>query len=270
MSPINDHNKIMEDRTLFNEIVYTPLSKALKILEERQNDPELVKKIEKLLDGDIPEIFKNKKCGVLSRHIATPNEESRRFISIAKDHGLAPVFFEFHDDKFTSNNEFKHSLGQIHIQKKLDCNGNDVTEKITIIDFNLHNGKKLKDITTFWNESLIDFHKSLFSKYGLKEGDYHLHNASEWFMNNGNKAINYYANFLLLFTCHGILFENFLISKDSEGDFTKNIVLPAIDKVIALTGVRPLITPLEPLDLENDKLWLHHLSNVKELISKKQ
>ena len=44
---IGDYSKIMSDRNIFNQIVYTPLSEALKILDERQKDKKLVTKVEK-------------------------------------------------------------------------------------------------------------------------------------------------------------------------------------------------------------------------------
>ena len=70
---IGDYNKIMSDRNIFNQIVYTPLSEALRLLDERQKDKELMIKVEKLLKGNIPEILRNKKCGVLCRQVTTPN-----------------------------------------------------------------------------------------------------------------------------------------------------------------------------------------------------
>ncbi len=257
----------MSDRNIFNQIVYTPMSEAIKLLEERRKDPKLVAMVSKLLNGDIPDFFKNKKYGILGRHIATPNNESRRFIDICKENDLYPVFFEYHDDKFSSNNEFKHSLGQLYIQEKVNKNGNSNVEKITIVDFNLNNGKKLKDIKTLWAEPLIDFHRKLFNIHNYKTEDFHMYNASDWFKNNGgHKASDFYTNFLTLFVYHGILFENFLTSKDVEGDFTESIVLPAINNIINRTGVKPLIVPLEPLDMETDSFWLNHLSKVKEII----
>jgi len=264
---IGDYDTIMSDRNIFNQIVYTPLSEALRLLEERQKDPELIAKIEKLLKGDIPEVLKNKKCCVLSRHIATPNYESRKFMSIAKDCNLTPVFFEYHDDKFTPNvNIFKRSLAQIFIQKKFDRNGNDFSEKITIVDFNKNGGKKLRELTTLWGEPLINFHRKLFKLYGENEKDFYFYNGSDWYKRNGVKAMDYYTNFLLLFTCYGILFENFLFSDENEKDFTKNVMLSALEKVVNLTGVKPLIVPIETFDLETDGFWFHHLLNVKDFL----
>ena len=256
----------MEDRKLFNKTVYTPLSEAIKLLDERRKDPELMAKVEKLLKGDIPEILKNKKCGVLGRQIATPNHESERFISITQDNNLCPVFFEYYEDKFSSRNEYKHSLGQLRIMEKVNKKGYQNVEKLTIVDFNKYGSKKLREVKTRWNESLIDFHRKLFTAYGYNVNDLYFYEASKWYKDNGGKPIDYYINLFSMFTCFGIYFENFLTLTDSEGDFTKNIVLPALEKVINLVGVKPLIVPLAPLDLEADNLWYHHLLKVKELI----
>ena len=57
---IGDYNTIMNDRNIFNQVVYTPLSEALLLLDKRRKDLELVVKVEKLLKGDIPEICKDK------------------------------------------------------------------------------------------------------------------------------------------------------------------------------------------------------------------
>lgn len=267
MVKIGDYNKIMSDRNIFNQIVYTPMSEALRLLDERRKDKKLVAKVEKLLNGNVPEFFKNKKCGILSRHVATPNHESRMFIAIAKEHSLHPVFFEFHDDKFTNNNNYKHSLGQLRIQQRgTSKNGDPLFEKLTIVDFNIYNGKRLKNTKTIWLEPLTDFHKKLFSVYNYNSDDFLLYDASIWFKKSGGKAVDYYTNFFLLFTCFGILFENFLTSNDENGKFTQSIVLPSIEKVLNLTGVKPLITPIGPLEIETDELWFQHLPKVKTLV----
>lgn len=265
MSSIGDYNKIMSDRNIFNSIVYTPLSEALNIIKERRNDPSLVAKIEELLKGDIPEVLKDNICGIQFRQIATPNHDARHFLSITTDNGLKPVFFEYLDDKFTSNNEFKHSLGQLHIQGNVNKSDYYPVEKISIIDFNKSNGKMLKDVVTMWEEPLKDFHQRLFTLHDYKIDDITFYDASTWFHNNGNQAINYYTNFFLLFICHGILFENFLLN-DEDAEFTKNVVLPAIDNVMNLTGYKPLIVPIGPIDIETDMHWISYHPKIKTLI----
>jgi hypothetical protein len=250
MTSIGDYNKIMSDRNIFNQIIYTSLPEALRLLKERQKDPELMAKVKKLLKGNIPEILKKKKCAVQFRQITTPNNECQQFIKLARENDLQPVFFE------------------LHVQSHVNKNNVYPVEKITIVDFNKYNGKKLKDVKTLWEEPLVDFHKKLFIAHDYNLKDFNFYDASEWFKNNGGNAVNYYTNFFLLFICFGILFENFLNLKNSEGEFTKNIVLPALEKVINLTGVRPLIIPTDPIDMETDVHWISYHPKIKALIPK--
>lgn len=267
-----DHNKIMSDRNLFHKTVYTSLSKAIKILKERQKDTNLKKKIEKLLKNNIPEPLKEIGMnGILFRQIATPNFEARWFIELTKDNNLKTNFFEYYSDKFTPNNYYKHSLGQIKLHKdKRDKNGNNLEERITLIDFNKNNGKVLKNIKTFWLESLIDFHRNLFVINNYKVSEFVFWDASVWFKENGPSAVDYYTNMLLLFMYHGILFENFLFNEE-EGEFTRNILLPAFEKAYKLSGVKPLIVPIPPMDseIEEDMHWHSYSIKNKSLIKLK-
>ncbi len=265
MSSIGDYNIIMSDRNIFNSIVYTPLSEALNIIRERRNDPSIVAKIEELLKGDIPEVLKDNICGIQFRQIATPNHDARHFLSITTDNGLKPVFFEYLDDKFTSNNEFKHSLGQLRIHGEVNKNDSYPIEKITIVDFANHDGKKLRDVLTVWNEPLQDFHRKLFKVHKHNIDDITFYDASEWLHRNGGTAKEYYKNFFLLLICNGVLFENFLLN-DDDALFTQNIVLPSIDFAIAMTGLKPLIVPIGPLDMETDSHWISYHQEIKKII----
>jgi hypothetical protein len=243
------------------------LSEALKLLAEREKDEELFKKVDKILGDHTPEILKNKQqYAVLFRQISTPNNETRRFIGLAKENNLRPLFFEYFDDKFTSNNEYKHSLAQLRV--KDHENENSGAEKVTIVDFAKYDGKKLKDVVTLWDQPLTDFHKKLFTLYGYNLRDCDFYDASNWLKTHGEKPINYYTNFFILLTCYGILFENFLLH-DTEGEFSRNIVLPAIEKAMNLTGLKPLIVPMEPIDMEVDEHWISYDKKVKSLIPKK-
>jgi len=265
MIKIGDYEKIMSDRNLFNQIVYTSLSDALDLLEKRREDPVLVATINKHLNVKIPQIFKDKKCAIMARQLATPNYENRTFISIAQKNGLDPVFIEYFNDKFTSNNKYKHSLGQLNIKNDISKNNNETVEKIKIVDFSKYDGKKLKDVKTLWGEPLVDFHKNLFKLYDLD--NFSFFNELDWYKKNNEKPIDFYVKFFLLVSCYGILFENFLWSKDnSESKFTKEVILPAIEIVENITGVKPIIVPIDPLDTETDSFWYEHLPVVKEVI----
>lgn len=265
MIKIGDHNTIMNDRNLFNQIIYTTLPDALRLLNERQKDTELTSKVEGLLNGKIPQIFKDKKCGIMARQLATPNRENRVFISTANKNNLHPVFLEYFDDKFTSNNKYKHSLGQLLIQDESDEKNSKTVEKIKIVDFSKYDGKALKDVKTLWGESLVDFHKKIFKLCGIE--NFSFFNEIDWYEKHNEKPFDFYKNFFLLITCYGILFENFLWSKDnSESKFTRDVILPALEEVINLTGVKPIIVPIDPFDMEMDSFWYQQLPIVKKLI----
>lgn len=266
MTKIGDYNEIMTDRKLFNSVVYTPLSEALNILEERRKDVNLVARVEELLKGDIPEPLRGDgKNGVQFRQIATPNHDVHWFTELTKDNGLKTVFFEYRADKFTSNNDFKYSLGQLKIHDNVNKHGDNIEEKFTIIDFNKYNGKPLGDVMTLWSEPLIDFHRKLFDVCGYSQKDLCFFDASEWFRKNGDKATNYYVNFLLLFVRNGILFENFLL-EGTEGEFTREIFLPAFEKAFELSGVKPLVVPIPPMDNQDDAHWVSYSKKIRPLL----
>ncbi len=270
MNVFCDSNKIDKEKKVFYEMVYTPLSEAIKILEERQKDETLIKKIDNILKNNIPEPLKKiSKNGVLFRQVATPNFEARWFIELTKDHGLNTIFFEYYSDKFTSNNFYKHSLGQLVIHKdKNNKKGERIEERVTIVDFPIYDGKKLKEVYTLWGESLISFHKKIFNLYEYNLNNLLFYDATEWLKNNGEKAVDYYTNFILLFVCRGILFENFLFLGD-ESDFTRNVLLPAFKKAVELSGEKPLIVPIPPMDsdIEEDIHWHSYHPIIKSLIN---
>ena len=126
--------------------------------------------------------------------------------------------------------------------------------------------RKLKEIQTLWGESLIDFHKKLFSHYKLPK-DLIFYDISKWYDRNGGNASAYYTNFLMLFTVYGILFENFLLNGKEE-EFSETVVLPAIENIVNLTGVKPLIVPLSLIDTEDEEYWISHPKEIKSFLPK--
>lgn len=267
MTSIGNYDEIMSDKKLFDRVVYTPLSKALEILEERRNNKDLVAKVTELLNGDIPECLNTgDKCGVQFRQIATPNMDAQHFLQITKENHIKPIFFEYLDDKFTSNNDFKHSLGQLRINNGVDKKGEYQIQKCTIVDFSKHDGKKLCDVPTIKGESLLSLHRKLFEfAHNDHINNLTFYDLSEWIHKNGGKPEDYYKKLFLMFICNGILFENFLTT-GSNAIFSKNIVLPAIDYVYSLTNEKPLIVPIPPMDIEDDEYWVSYKPSIKEII----
>lgn len=268
MEPI-DIEYLVTHRESFNDFVYTPLKEAIEQLKERQNNEDLKAVIKEILPQGIPPIFDGKKSAVLFRHIATPNYEIRRFVSIidALD-DLEPVFWEYHTDKFTSNNECKHALGKLSFHFGKGKKGGQIINRLNVIDFNSYNGKKICEVKTTWGESLVDFHHDLFTKTYPKIDLSRIFDGSDWFLKSGGNAKEYYRHFLTLFLQNGILFENFMLD-EKEMTFTKEVFLTAFIAVYEQTGYKPLIVALAPTDIEGDHFWMCHPGESEDHIKNK-
>lgn len=253
-----DIDKLVSDRKAFNEFVYTPIDEALKLLKERENDVDIIKYLNNNLPAGIPDAIKDKKVAVLFRQLATPNYESRRFINLIDSiENLHPVFWEYHSDKFTSNNEEKRALGKMLFHFGIGKKGGAKITNLNIIDFNQYNGKKISEVKTLWNQSLVDFHHEIFNNFYPQANHATFLDASDWFSKSGGAAKDYYINFIRLFLKDGILFENFMLDEIGV-NFTKEIFLPAFIEIIKVTKHKPLIVALEPTEIEGDKFWLCH------------
>lgn len=245
-----DIDALVADRDAFNAFVYTPIEDAMSELERRWVDPRVRGAT------SVPNELKNGFKAVIFRQLVTGNYEIRRFVSIIDPLRLQPVFWEYYDDKFTSNNEWKHSLGKLHFYGGLGKKGGAKINALKVIDFNSYNGKRINEVRTLWDEPLVDFHHR-FLRERFREVDEAFFDASEWFAANGKTASNYYQSFMALFVKHAILFENFMLD-EKEFEFTKEIFLPAFIAAWKASGVKPLIVSLEPTDIEDDKFWICH------------
>ncbi|HUD01590.1 MAG TPA: hypothetical protein VMR37_04640 [Rhabdochlamydiaceae bacterium] len=156
-------DELVNDREKFNAFVYTPVEEAVTELKRRREDKALEKKVSELLGGDIPKPFLDGPRAVLFRQLATPNYEVRRFVSIADGvEDMRPCFWEFYDDKFTSNNEWKYSLGRMGFYFGRSANGTPRVQKKSVVVFEKFDGKKISSVETIWGQSLVSFHHELF------------------------------------------------------------------------------------------------------------
>ncbi len=249
---------LISNREVFNSFIYTPLEEALAELDKRRNDESIQ------VDIKAPLALQGEAKAVMFRQLVTPNYEIRRFLSLLDSIKLKPLFWEYHNDKFTSNNEWKHSLGRLFFYHGRGKQGGAKIDSKNAIDFNLANGRKISEVKTITGESLIDFHHHLFSRR-FPDLDLEFFDASEWFHHNGEVAKDYYKSFLALFVKDAILFENFMLD-EKELSFTRDIFLPAFIEVYRSTGLKPLIVSLEPTDIEGDRFWICHPHEDKEYI----
>lgn len=262
---VNQKEKIKKNKFSIEDI-YTPLSVAKEEVWKRWNDKELRKKVDDFLNGDVPEFFLKDPFSVIVRHLASPNYESLYFADLAKQSGLDVKFFEFPDDKFIAKNRDKYNLCRMSFFNGLGKNFYEIIDVKKIVNIQDCEGKRFCDIKTLWDENLVDFHhRSLFEL--LPDADGKVFDISPWFRRKGSKPKDFYLYYLALFVCYGILFENFSAKEEmAENNFNKEIVFPAINKLIDIFGVKPLIVPAIPVESESHSHWWHYPSEIKKII----
>lgn len=253
--------------------VYTAANLQNEV-KKRRGDACLRKRVEEYV-GEIPEVFQELPRAVLARHVATPNMESIRFAEMVQHIGLQPLWWQYSTDRFvTKAKRCKVSLGKIQIlngettlekniseiEAMMRENRNMAVKTIRIIDLRVAEGKPINQILTKDGENLVLRHTRAFRKIFP---DAEVWEATEWMKRFGEKAKDYYSYFLALFICHGVLLENFLMDEE-EKDFTVNTVLPTIEKLQRLFGVKPLISPLLPLESEESDIWHSYPSHLLE------
>jgi hypothetical protein len=269
MTPSID--ELMSDRHCFNSFVYTPVEQAMQELESRKNDKTLSRYLNQNLPFGIPGCFEGEKNIVFGRQIASPNFELKQFLSVAD---TLPEFKKTiivkHNDKFTpGNNETKYHLAKIVFNSGHDGNSN--TKSIMAVDFNQYAGKQMTEVKTIWGQNLVDFHNELLD-YSLRNKlnqDINQFEASNWLLQLGKTAKEYYPKLLLLFLQNGMLFENFLMKEKGEATFTKEVFLPAFLKIINETGVKPLIVSVLPFDSEENNFWNYYPEEYFEFVRNK-
>jgi len=258
---IPDIETLISNHKAFDDFVYTPVREAVIELHRRWEDKTIITPIE------IPSFIKDGFKAIHYMSLVTPNYGIRRYICVADALDLQPLILEQKDDKFTSNNDWKHALGQLPFYKNINGGGNQIIEHLNIIDFPKYDGRPLSEVLTFWKQPLTDFHQELFLKTypGLQEN---IHDVSDWVHSFGSTPREYYPAFLSLIIKHGIQLENFMLGR-KELWFTKEVFLPAFIEIYKKTGLKPLIVALEPTEIEGDKFWLSHPINDKHWVIKK-
>lgn len=205
---------------------------------------------------------------VLFRQIATPLKETLQVIRDAKKIGFGIKIIEYHDDIFVSTgNEYKRGLGKLRIFDFTDRNKQDIFHARTIIDFNKFVGKKLCDVRTLKDESLIDFHHELLTFVCGPEANNMLIDGTKWF-NQFKGSNEYYPKFFELFLCHNALAETFWGSKDTR-DFVKNTIYPSYKRTRHKWSLYPLIYNFQPLDEQDRIFWDCYPKQVDDFLKHK-
>lgn len=216
--------------------MYWKLEEAVKELKQRQNDAALSRKINDFLtDCPVPQ----GNFGFLARQIATCRCEDFFFAEKCRESGIEPVWLEYGEDRFCSNNPDKMSLVRLRVYGGRGRNGGPKLKNISVVqNFSQYDGVPLSRIVTNWGESLVEMHHRLREKSGIKGNCL---DVSAWLQGVGD-AKKYYEYFLAAVCLRGILFENFEDSGFPKLQAFKNrVVLPALEKVRKRFGCDPLI-----------------------------
>ena len=259
-----------DTREDFEKYIYTDIFSALDLLKIREGDIALDAYIAKELEETIPDEFNDGLRYVLFRQVATPNFEFRRFLHICSFLQHKSLFFEYGDDKFTSNNEHKYHLGRLPAFQGKKKKRIPIVQKQTVVDFAHFDGKPISEVETLWGEKLVNFHHNLFSVSTFSQKtELSFFDASAWLKKLGGTPDKYYKKFLTLFLKHGILFENFMLEDEHEKKFARDIILPLFDEIYKESGHKPLIVSLEPTDVEGDLYWMCYEREVGEFVKQK-
>jgi hypothetical protein len=259
----------MEGRACNMEVdrYYTPLPLAITQLEQRCRDPVLRSRVEEYLHGDIPAHFRNVPVLYLARHVATPNQETLLFLERCKRHQYPAVIGQDHNDVFVSHNSLKRSLGKLPILRGLDRNGAEVIEYVTVLDFNISQGRKLRELQTFAGTPLTEFHIGLFQE--LKIDSLRVADETAWIdRHQRGQVAEHYKRHLALFLAHGILFEYFLPSIPAERQFLSRVFAPAFEFINDMFGVRPLVVPLVEPGAEAERNWEAYPPTLAEFVQR--
>lgn len=249
-------DRLALDRTRFGDFVYTPITEVVDLWRRRHSGRFSAVPHETAIGARVPAILRSGgPVGVLFRQIGTPNYETRRVARLCAQYGIRLVIWEYHDDLFAHENRDKYALGRMGFYGGLGRNGGRRIDYLRIIDVEAMNRRRLRDVMTFRNERLIDFHHRLLAAECPEIGADALYDGSQWFAEHGGSARLYYADFLSLFLRHAILFETFVLQDAGEREFTREVFLPEFNKLAQTTGLKPLIVPAEREDWEGDDFW---------------
>jgi hypothetical protein len=252
-----------------SDLLMTPFA-AIEELERRRKDPELQKRVEEYLKGDIPDYFKDGPILCLSRHIGTPNFETLRFIHLMRQFDMKVVVTQDSKGIFVPFNHIKKALTKLPILTRITQKGkrlNEQYENVTIVDFNAADGKTFSEIKTLWGENLIDFHTRLFSELGLETIE--VPDDAQWIDRHHRESLlEHYKHLLALFVAHGIFFENYDMKDPHERYFVHHILRPAFEFVEKNFGFRPLIVEVFPTTFESNRFWTSYPAKVLEIVRK--
>jgi len=265
LSPTSSDPQEVADETLRQrrDAMYTPLAIALEELQKRRQLFGKKTPGRDWLPDDLPKHPNG--YAFLARFIATPNLEAHRFLDLVNGTDLLPAIAEFNHDKFVAQNPLKCALARMGFHNGFNRHGQPLVEFVNVMNSS-QQGRPLKDLQTFWGQSLIAFHHELLAH--TLNGGVHpvVFDSSPQYFRAGGTAAAYYRKFLLpLCVANCIVFEDYLLD-GKELSFTHDVVLPAFDAVTVEWGIKPLIVRLSPSGEEVSPDWFWYPGELKSFV----
>ena len=238
-----------------DEDIYTPADDALAELRRRR-DRGLLRQVHGALAGDVPRYLIEHECFVLSRHIATPNNEALHVLARAERDGATAIFSQDPGDKFTSVNTLKRRLARPELYRARDSATGGTFRKVDLVDVAAAENERLEDVVTRGGKPLVGVHNALFAR--LEGRPFRVVDDRAWIdRNHRGRMQELYARYLLLFIAHGVLFEEFETPEDLH--FKTGLILPLVAACEARFGVKPIIVrPHEPTSGSDERFHLAH------------
>jgi len=187
---------------------------------------------------------------VLNRHVATPNQETVRFLDMAKEAKRPALILEMPADGFTpSLNRTKRNLARLPIMLRIDRPGH---RRVRVVDFGAMEGKPLAEVDCLDGRPLLQLHHELFERAFGPGAACAAIDLSNFY--RGCPPQLAYERLFALFTCCGVLADNYPLS-GFEASFTERVVLPAFESTVQRFGASPIIVRLLPVESEADESW---------------
>ena len=194
---------------------------------------------------------------VLFRAVATPNREMTRFLQLARISGRPALVATIPQDRFTPTVNFtKRRLAKLPVATRAGRIRYVNVSWFETMDGLRFSGMNCRDGTRF-----LDFHDELM-RIAIAPQLVPVTLDMSSFLGDGG-AREYYARFLALFTCFGVLAES-CADYGYERSFTEDVILPAIAEVTARFGKTPRILRLLPPGEELEAEWEHYPNSVLE------
>lgn len=249
--------------SMSDNILYLSLDQARVEIRRRWADEQLRRQVESFLgDFYFAPGFGQDPRGYLPRSILSPDNGYEWFRWCCNYLNLAPIVSEYTGDILLAMNEEKRGLCRLRLSLP---DGRQV--RVNIIEKGHSEKQRFCDVQTKHGETLVDFHRRLLRQAGQQIEIFDM--TTEW--QRLGRAPQYYLPYLAHCIVHGVLFENFMMEPDcKEFPFTRDVVLPAMERLNREFGCRPMVVRLYPENQSDaeDRFWWSYPPAINDFIVK--